>query len=51
MEWYHEDAWSSSLCMITDSRASEASGVNGDGERDAVVVVDDADIAQTSWRE
>ena len=41
---YQEDERSISLCMTMPSRESEASGVNGDGERDVVAVVD-ADIA------
>ena len=44
MEPYQRDEKSSSLWMPMGSKESEASGVNGDGERDPVAVVDDADI-------
>jgi len=44
MEPYQGDEKSSSLCMLMGSKESEASGVDGDGERDPVAVVDDADI-------
>ena len=44
---YHGDGKSRSLWIVTGSRESEGSGVNGDGERDAVAVVDDAVIAET----
>lgn len=38
---YHEELRSSSLWMMIGSRASESSGVEGDGEREGWVVVDD----------
>lgn len=39
IEWYHEDERSSSPWIFTASRTSEGSGVDGEGERDAVAVV------------
>lgn len=44
MERYQVDERSGSLWMPMGSKESEASGVIGDGERDPVAVVDDADI-------
>jgi hypothetical protein len=44
MDRYQVDERSGSLWMPMGSKESEASGVMGDGERDPVAVVDDADI-------
>jgi hypothetical protein len=47
MGLYHGDGKSRSLWIVTGSRESEPSGVNGDGERDVVAVVDEAVIVDT----
>ena len=44
-ERYHEDVRSSSLRMEIGSRATDGSGVEGDGEREGCVVDDVESIA------
>lgn len=44
IEWYHEEAGSKSLRIVTGSCESETSGVSGDGERESEMAVDDEDI-------
>ena len=46
MERYHEEAESKSVWIATGSWESEASGVNGDGERESDGAVDDEDIGK-----
>lgn len=50
MERYHEEAESKSVWIATGSWESEASGVNGDGERESDSAVDDEDIGEGRGR-
>lgn len=51
MERYHEEAESKSVWIATGSWESEASGVNGDGERESDGAVDDEDIGEERGRD
>ena len=50
IEWYHEEAESKSLRIATGSWESEVSGVNGEGERESEMAVDDEDIEEEGRR-
>lgn len=51
MERYHDEAESKSVWIATGSWESEASGVNGDGERESDGAVDDEDIGEERGRD